>query len=72
MLRKLIEEGKFAYIGMSEVGSATLRKARAVSTLVNQVLRSLIPHGYGSTLSRLRRSNSVLGHTRMKRRKVCR
>ena len=32
-LKKLIEEGKFRYIGMSEPDSATLRKAHAVSTL---------------------------------------
>ena len=33
-LRKLIEEGKFSYIGMSEASSATLRKAHAVGIFV--------------------------------------
>lgn len=33
-LQKLIEEGKFSYIGMSEPDSATLRRAHAVSISV--------------------------------------
>jgi pyridoxine 4-dehydrogenase len=37
-LQKLIEEGKFDYIGMSEPDSATLRKAHAVRILVLWVI----------------------------------
>ena len=43
-LQKLIEEGKFSYIGMSEPDSATLRRAHAVSILLRQVVRSPIGH----------------------------
>ena len=35
-LSKLIEEGKFSYIGTSETNSETLRKAHAVSTQVDR------------------------------------
>ena len=42
-LTKLIKEGKFSYIGMSESSSKTLRKAHAVSAQEDQVLQLLIP-----------------------------
>ena len=45
-LDELIKEGKFSYIGMSEISSETLRRAHAVSLQVDQLLQSLIPHGY--------------------------
>ena len=38
-LSKLIEEGKFSYIGTSETKSETLRKAHAVSKQGDQALR---------------------------------
>ena len=69
-LNTLIEEGKFAYIGMSETSSETLRKAQAVSTQAMRVLQSLT-RGHRSTPSRPWRSNSAPGHTRTRRRKVC-
>ena len=43
-LQKLIGEGKFSYIGMSEPDSATLRRAHAVSVLLRQVVWSPIDH----------------------------
>jgi pyridoxine 4-dehydrogenase len=41
-LQKLIKEGKFSYIGMSEPDSVTLRRAHAVSIPSCQVVRYLI------------------------------
>jgi aryl-alcohol dehydrogenase-like predicted oxidoreductase len=69
-LSKLIEEGKFSYLGMSETSSATLRKAHAVSKPANQVLQLFNHCGYRSTPSRPWKSNSVPGRMKMKRREV--
>jgi predicted oxidoreductase len=69
-LQKLIEEGKFDYIGMSEPTSAALRKAHAVSTLVRRVIQSLILGGSRFIPSWPWRSNSAPGHMGVKPRKV--
>jgi len=59
-LRKLIEEGKFDYIGMSEASSATLRKAHGVHPIA-AVEIELSPWSYESEARKVIATSEELG-----------
>jgi len=59
-LRKLIEEGKFSYIGMSETSSATLRKAHAVHPIA-AVEIELSPWSYEDEAKKVIATGKELG-----------
>ena len=48
-LGKLIEEGKFSYIGMSEANGTTLRRAHAVSIMLCRLFDCSSSEGVGSS-----------------------
>jgi len=60
LLRKLIEEGKFTYIGMSEASSATLRKAHAVHPIA-AVEIELSPWSYEDEAKKVIATGKELG-----------